>query len=171
MMHPGRSDCGISARLRQQQECATWRTAYAEANRFKAYLSPSTESFREWQKREKDHWYHARLLQRIWPELMSVWRGASEQLSDLLGKDHDLAVFRQTMLDAPDRFDSELGLQTLIGLVDRRRAELQTHAQPLGQRLFAEKPNRLCSRMASYWDTWKAAADNEPHSQVKERTC
>lgn len=34
----------------------------------KAYEKPSTENFHEWRKRVKYHWYHCRLLRRIWPD-------------------------------------------------------------------------------------------------------
>jgi hypothetical protein len=132
-----------------------------------AYEHPSTESFHEWRKRVKYHWYHARLLRRIWPDMMSMWRSGTGQLSDLLGDDHDLAVFRQTLCDDPDRFGSEADLQALIGLIDRRRAELQAEARPLGERLFAEKPKRLSSRFACYWKTWKTRQDFQPNLEVK----
>lgn len=127
-----------------------------------AYENPSTENFHEWRKRVKYHWYHARLLRRIWPDMMNVWRSAADELSDLLGDDHDLAVFRQTLLDDPGRFGSESDLQVLIGLIDRRRAELQARARPLGQRFFGETPGQLSSRLGRYWDIWKTTADDEP---------
>lgn len=127
-----------------------------------AYENPSTESFHEWRKRVKYHRYHARLLRRIWPDMMNVQRDAGKELSDLLGDDHDLAVFRQTLLDDPDRFGRKSELQAVIGLIDHRRGELQREAQPLGRRLFAEKPKRLASRLRSYWDVWKATHKSEP---------
>lgn len=127
-----------------------------------AYENPNTENFHEWRKRVKYHWYHARLLRRIWPDMMNMWRSVTDELSDLLGDDHDLAVFRQTLLDDPDRFSSESDLQLLIGLIDRRRAELQAKARPLGERLFAEKPERLNSRLHSYWETWKTTGQLQP---------
>jgi CHAD domain-containing protein len=120
-----------------------------------AYEHPSTESFHEWRKRVKYHWYHARLLRQIWPDMMSAWRSASDRLSDLLGDEHDLAVFRQSLCDDPDRFGDDADRQVLIGLIDRRRAELQAEARPLGQCLFAEKSERLSERFACYRKTWK----------------
>ncbi|MEZ6097799.1 MAG: CHAD domain-containing protein [Pirellulaceae bacterium] len=127
-----------------------------------AYEKPSRENFHEWRKRIKYHWYHARLLRRIWPDMMNLWRGATDELSDLLGDDHDLAVFRQTLLDDPDRFGSESDLQVLIGLIDRRRAELLAKARPLGERLLAEKPKQLRSRLGRYWETWQARPNLQP---------
>jgi len=132
-----------------------------------AYKEPSTESFHERRKRVKYPWYHARLLRRIWPDMMSVQRAAADELSDLLGDDHDLAVFRHTLLDDPGRFAVKWDLQAIIGLIDRRRTELQAVAHPRGQRLFAEKPKRLASRFHSYWDTWIATQKLEP--KLEER--
>lgn len=128
----------------------------------KAYGNPSTENFHEWRKRVKYHWYHARLLHCIWPEMMKVWRRNTHELSDLLGDDHDLAVFRQTLLNDNDCFGSDTDLKVLIGLIDRRRAELQAEARTLGAWLFAEKPNQLSTRLGSYWNIWKATRDVEP---------
>lgn len=46
-------------------------------------------------------------------------------------------------------------VQVVIGLIDRRRAELQAEAWPLGSRLFAEKPKNLVGRCGAYWDIWR----------------
>lgn len=128
----------------------------------KAYEKPTTENFHEWRKRAKYHWYHARLLRRIWPDMMNVQRNAAHDLSDLLGDDHDLDVFRETLLDDPHRFGNQWDLQAIIGLIDRRRAELQAVARPLGKRLLAEKPKQLAARFRAYWETWKATKKFKP---------
>lgn len=127
-----------------------------------AHENGGTENFHEWRKRVKYHWYHARLLRRIWPDMLKMWRKATDELSDLLGADHDLAVFRQTLSSDPDRFGRESDRQVLIGLIDRRRAELQATARPLGERVFAEKSKQLVSRFVLYWETWKLPRNMEP---------
>lgn len=126
----------------------------------KAYDDSSTENFHEWRKRVKYHWYHARLLRPIWPEMMNVWRSSTDQLSDLLGDEHDLAIFRQTLLDDPDRLGTASERQVLIGLIDRRRVELQAEARPVGERLFAETSKQLSSRFGRYWDAWRSGQDS-----------
>jgi len=127
-----------------------------------AYEAPGTESFHEWRKRVKYHWYHVRLLQDVWSEMMEVREEAAHDLSDLLGDDHDLAVLRETLLAEPEAFGSERDVQAFIGLIDRRRAELQAAARPLGERVFAEKPKRLAARLGSYWQTWKNRGKLQP---------
>jgi hypothetical protein len=125
-----------------------------------AYDSPTTANLHEWRKRAKYHWYHARLLQDIWPAMMDVQRDSADELSSLLGDDHDLAVLRETLLGDPERFGTARDRQAIIGLIDRRRAQLQALARPLGERLFAEKPKRLASRFRRYWKTWKATGSS-----------
>lgn len=117
--------------------------------------SADTELLHEWRKRTKYHWYHMRLLRRIWPEMLAVHRRTADQLSDLLGDDHDLAVLRSTVQQEADRMDSLTRLQALLDLIDQRRAELQANAFPLGERLFAEPPKQLASRFQTYWKTWR----------------
>ena len=127
-----------------------------------AYEEPTSERFHEWRKRVKYHWYHTRLLQPVWEPLMGKRRKALSELSDLLGDDHDLAVFRDTVTTEPRGFGSERDVQVFLGLIDRRRAELQAQARPLGERLYAEPPEALRKRVRHYWKVWKSEADLQP---------
>jgi CHAD domain-containing protein len=120
-----------------------------------AYRDPTPENFHEWRKRVKDHWYHLRILEAVWPEVIGGYRDALKHLSDLLGDDHDLVVFRQTLRDHPKTFGADRDIQLLLGLIDRRQAELQTQAETLGQRVFAEKPSRFCARLQQYVEAWQ----------------
>jgi hypothetical protein len=89
--------------------------------------------------------------------MLGVHREAADELSDLLGDDHDLAVLRNTLKAEPECFGGETDVQAFIGLIDRRRIELQSLARPLGERLFAEEPGQLAGRFRAYWGVWKAA--------------
>jgi CHAD domain-containing protein len=119
-----------------------------------AYREPSDEQFHEWRKRVKYYRYHNRLLQDLWkPVLTTNWEQVKE-LSDFLGDDHDLAVFRQTLLANPKEFGSKRDIQAFLGLLDRRRAQLQNQAKTLGEYVFAEKPKQLGWRLCRYWQVW-----------------
>lgn len=120
-----------------------------------AYDGPTPANFHEWRKRVQYHWYHVRLLQNTWPPLMKGYRGALKKRSDLLGDHHDLAIFRQTLLEEPRPFGEGRDLQVLLGLVDRRQAELASKAQTIGQRVYHEKPIRPEERFRVYWDAWQ----------------
>ena len=124
----------------------------------KAYAEPSPEKFHEWRKRVKYLWYHARILQPLWPDLLDELADQLHDLSDFLGDDHDLAELRQTVIVQPEMFEDERDLQALIALIDRRRAELEAAARPLGERIYVEKPAEFVDRMAAYWLIWREQA-------------
>ncbi|MBU1192246.1 MAG: CHAD domain-containing protein [Gammaproteobacteria bacterium] len=117
----------------------------------KAYTKPSTARFHEWRKLVKYHWYHARLLQPIWPLMMDVEIVAADELSDLLGDEHDLAVLSDTLKDEGALFSSPEQMASIIAVITQQRTQLQQQCLPLGKRLFAEKPKHLARRLHAYW--------------------
>lgn len=120
-----------------------------------AYDEPTAEHFHEWRKRAKYHRYHIRLLRNIWPSQMKTRRSELKKLTDQLGDEHDLAVFRE-ILDEEDFQPDTESRDALFGLIARRRTELQTTSNPLGARVHAETPDALIDRLGVYWDAWKA---------------
>lgn len=118
---------------------------------------PGVEILHEWRKRVKYLWYHVRILQPIWSDLLDELADALHDLSDVLGDYHDLAIVRETVVREPDvRVDAQAA-QHLIGLLDRRRAELEAAAWPLGERIYVETPDAFVARMSDYWDVWQRA--------------
>lgn len=114
-----------------------------------AYEDPSTEAFHEWRKRIKYHRYHTRLLRSIWPGPMKARRSELKTLSDVIGDEHDLAVFLETMHDE-SLFEPDTR-ETLDTVITHRRSQLRRQARPLGERIFAEEPDQLVQRMRQYW--------------------
>lgn len=119
--------------------------------------NPTGENFHSWRKRVKYHWYHDRLLRRIWGPMMKVQCDAGDELGELLGDDHDLVVIRQLFLDREEQYGDERDMKQLIDLIDQRNAELRRQARPLGDRLFAEKLSQLVDRYRCYWKTWRSS--------------
>jgi hypothetical protein len=79
----------------------------------------------------------------------------AETLTDLLGDDHDLAVLRSLLdTELKGTVSGEVA-ETLKGLIDSRRADLQYSAMSLSEKLFAESPRHFVERIKTYW---KAAA-------------
>jgi len=136
----------------------------ARARMGDAYADATSSAFHLWRKRTKYHRYHLRLLQDVWPPVLKAHRGQVHELTDLLGDDHDLAVLRQTLLAEPERFGDRRTVAALCGLLDRRRAELQAAARTVGQRCFAEEPDRLVARLRIYWESATASGTAGPLS-------
>jgi CHAD domain-containing protein len=133
------------------------RRSYRRARKAmaQAYEDPSAENFHEWRKRVKYHWYHTRLLRDLWKPILKARRDELDELSDLLGDEHDLAVLAQTLCDDPELNESEAA-RTMLPRIEAQRGKLQTDARPLGKRLFAEKPKSLAARVGDYWTAWRA---------------
>jgi hypothetical protein len=121
----------------------------------KAYKSPTPETFHEWRKRVKYLWYHTRILRPIWPDVLNGLADALHTLSTYLGNDHDLAEFRQTLLEYPELCKNKKIEGALLSLINQRQAELQAAAHPLGGQIYAEKPKAFVKRFSVYWQCWR----------------
>lgn len=122
--------------------------------------APGDERFHALRKRAKDHWYHTRLMKKVWPETMVCRIDELKALSDLLGDDHDLAVFRATLAVAPAGVMTAAEREAMERLVAERQAQLRAQAVPLARRIFAEKPKHHVRRVGSYWGVWQRPQAN-----------
>lgn len=109
------------------------------------------ERLHEWRKRVKDLWYQQRLLRDAWPGVMKAQAAELDELGELLGDDHDLAVLRDE-LTAPDGVGAGIAadLEPVVAAIDDRRAELQGRALAVGARVYAEKPSAFARRHRAY---------------------
>jgi CHAD domain-containing protein len=139
----------LSSGLRQ-----TYR--HGRKARVQAYRKTTPEHFHEWRKHVKNHWYHVRLLQKTWPDIMQAYGQALKRLAELLGDDHDLTVFRQTLLAQPETFGTDRDIQVLLRLSEQRQTDLRIQAKTLGKRIFAEKSSCFSRRMQQYMAAWQA---------------
>lgn len=126
------------------------RKAMKEADR-----SRDAAAFHEWRKLVKYHGYHARLLEPVWPPAMQAHRRSADQLNDLLGEHHDLAVFEEALRDNPDEFGNAVDLDTLTALIRKRQTALAEQTFVLGAKLFAEPADQLTQRWRRYWVEWR----------------
>jgi CHAD domain-containing protein len=121
----------------------------------KAYDQPQAAAFHEWRKRVKDLGYQTQILRDVWPALLKRMRGEVDKLGDLLGKEHDLAVLRDTLLKHEDGSHQE-DFQAFLSLLERRDGELRAEAETIGRRIYAEKPRDFLRRISIYFETWQA---------------
>lgn len=130
----------------------------------RAYRDPSTENFHEWRKRVKYHWHHMRLLQPVWPGPIKARCDEADELSDVLGDDHNLAILRDTLLQGTIDVGGEETGQALLGLITQRQIELRAKGRQLGARLYAEPPKPFVKRLRSYWQAWQSDVATEPQT-------
>jgi CHAD domain-containing protein len=119
------------------------RKAYKAARK-----DPSTEGLHDLRKRAKDLWYTGQIVQSAAPEAFGPITEDAHELSDLIGKDHDLALLAESAAARPERFGDGVSLEDLLDLIERRRRKLQRKALKVGARLYAEKPKKLARRLS-----------------------
>lgn len=128
---------------------------YREARRcyVKAYALGEDEAFHDWRKAMQRHWRHLQLVSPAWPEALQPRILLAQELSQLLGDDHDLATLRQWVVShcGPDLDAVEMA--DFLALCRKRQGELRRLARGRGQRLFGEKPRAFRRRIANYWLT------------------
>jgi CHAD domain-containing protein len=126
----------------------------------------SPESFHEWRKRVKDHWYHVRLLESLWTEVLQAREGALKELETWLGDDHNLVVLSEKLENNPERYGGEQNVELFKTILGNYSAELREKSLSLGERVYEQKPKLLLTEMSRLWDAWQ----NQPASMKDEQT-
>ena len=107
------------------------------------------DALHAWRRRVKDLAYHERLLA---PTCGPTVRGHVkdlDRLSELLGDDHDLALLARELSLPSTHVAADL--DAVVKLIEHRRAELQTEAVCIGERVYAETPKAFRRRMRRSW--------------------
>lgn len=126
--------------------------------------SPTEENVHELRKRSKYHRYHVQILTPLWPTVLGSLLTAAHDLTDLLGEHQNLHVLRETLQGEPGLLDRGRDAQVLLGILDRRQAELRGLAEPQARCVFAEKPKAVAARFGVYWHAWTRHAPPLPDS-------
>lgn len=135
----------------------TWRRArkgHRRARRAFEDAQLPAQPFHDWRKAVKQHWYQARLLEPIWPEMMAPHVAQANILGELLGDHNDLDVLLTT-LEADAANLPKRALKPLRREVMSRRQALAREAVCLGGRLLAESPESLADRWGRWWRLWR----------------
>lgn len=116
-----------------------------------AYRPDGEKGFHEWRKRVKDLRHQMEFLAPLWPEVVVGTAMTLERLGNILGEDNDLAELIDLVEERPDLCPNSRERSLLRALARQRRWELQTAAEILGRRVYAEKPKTLSLRFGEYW--------------------
>lgn len=127
------------------------------------------ENYHEWRKRVKDHWYHVRLLESLWTDVMQAHEGSLKNLETWLGDDHNLVVLRAKLEEDPQQYGEDNEVQLFLTLAGRHQQELRENARSLGQRVYEQKPRELIRNLSKLWDAWQEQPDSMKQVQKQQR--
>jgi CHAD domain-containing protein len=114
----------------------------------------------EWRKYVQAHWRQLSLLSAAWPGFFQARIAFARQISEGLGKDHDLAILQNR---ASNLAADELGAErfaAVCGLIEALQARLRRQSFYDGKLLYADGPAGLSRRVRRYWEI--ASAPSSP---------
>ena len=136
----------------------TYKTGRVEMVR--AYEEPTPHRFHQWRKRAKYLRHQMEFLAPLWPEVVVGTAMTLDRLGMILGEDHDLAELLDLLKQRPDICHNPRERSLFAALAAQRRSELQTAAEILGRRVYAEKPGSMSHRFGEYWESRGMANSN-----------
>jgi len=110
---------------------------------------PASEGFHDWRKRVKYLWYQLRIIESVYPAELVAINNQLDQLSDLLGNAHDLAVLYEKIEDHPETQDGT-GRQ-LLAYLDHKRGELEASARPFGEAIYTMDSKDFIKQIKNWW--------------------
>jgi hypothetical protein len=116
-----------------------------------AYTRSAPGDLHEWRKRVKDLRHQMEFLAPVWPEVVVGTALTLDRLGEILGDDNDLAELVSLLSARPDLCPNPRERSLLKALAAQRRLELQTAAEILGRRVYAERPKCMTDRFGEYW--------------------
>ena len=117
----------------------------------KLSIDSDATQFHAWRRRVKDHAYHVQLFAGFHATPRGRARSL-KKLETLLGDDHNLAMLRSTILDAPDTFGSARVTLLVLGCIVKAQAWLRPRMLKAGRRLFGHDPSEF-RRSVTEWST------------------
>lgn len=112
-------------------------------------LNPNGEAYHDLRKAVQLHWRQMQLVRRVWPAIIDGRIAAAQEISQLIGDDHDLAVLAQRLQGATSLDADEVAL--IVDCVHKAQGDLRRRALPAAKRLFNARPRRFAREIMEYW--------------------
>jgi CHAD domain-containing protein len=102
--------------------------------------SPTDETYHDWRKWSKYQFYQSLLLEPYLKDSLQSRVHKLKRLGKFLGIDHDLAVLRHDLLQAPDFSPVRqlVNFGELLRVIDHRRQQLQSRSLRIGKRAYGK---------------------------------
>ncbi len=116
--------------------------------------SPTVVALHTWRKRAKYLWYQIGIITPAKPKKLQPLTDQLDDLGDLLGHDHDLAVMIETLKSSPSDFGGKGYVKKAAKAARSQRRHLQKDAHAIGKGIYTDKPGVFVAKLGRYWDAW-----------------
>ena len=103
--------------------------------------------FRSWRKQTRHLRSQLQLLEAAWTGSEKELGDQTQELLQLLGDDHDLAILRETLAADPLVYGGHRILKGVFAVIDRGRGDLERQAFDLGREIYKDEPKVFTSRI------------------------
>jgi CHAD domain-containing protein len=125
-----------------------------------ASTEPTIENLHEWRKQAKYFGYQLQLLEPICRNVMDELGNPVQELTEVLGDDHDLTMLEKTVTEEAADLGGDGAVSRLRELIDRRRSELQKSAFEMGRQIYHDGPRTTMDRIQAWRRTWQRELAN-----------
>ncbi len=116
-----------------------------------ALTSGNDVAFHRWRVRVKNLYFQLQWLAPLWPKHLRRMTARLTKLQKLLGADHDLTVLKAVLEKSSDDFGGPIKVKCVLARLKKRSRKLRRASCPLGEEIFAEKPDRFIQRFKQHW--------------------
>jgi CHAD domain-containing protein len=141
-----RSEADLEAGLRraQQRLRESWKRARRESD---------AETLHEWRKRLKDVAAQTGFLRKVLPEQAARRREQMQELAEVLGEEHDLAILCRRLVEVTLPPGTKKVSARLMQAVAERQGELRRAAFEQGAALAGQAPKAFAREIVGRWSS------------------
>lgn len=116
-----------------------------------AFTGGDDAAFHRWRVRVKNLYFQLQWLTPLWPKHLRRMTARLTKLQKSLGADHDLTVLNAVLEKSPNDFGGPATVKCILARLKKRSGEFRRASRPLGEEIFAEKPDRFIQRFKQHW--------------------
>jgi CHAD domain-containing protein len=120
-----------------------------------AFREGEDEGFHKWRIRVKNLYYELKMLEPVWPKRIDKMTSRLSKLQDKIGLDHDVAVLKGLLRQEPEAFGGTEVVERVVRCLNEQSQQLRRASEPLGRRIFTEKPRRFVRKLGRRWVKWR----------------
>jgi CHAD domain-containing protein len=120
-----------------------------------AFRDGEDEGFHKWRIRVKNLYYELQMLEPVWPKRIDKMTSRLSKLQDKIGSDHDVVVLKGLLRREPEAFGGPEAVERVIRCLNGQSQKLRRASEPLGRRIFTEKPRRFVQKLGRRWVKWR----------------
>ena len=127
----------------------------------KSLESGEVKDFHEWRKRAKYLRYQIDILNRLWPQVFTVYEDELHDITDFTGTVNDIQNLQITVQNLDEPFSSRDEKMLFDAITRKHEKSMKKHALLKGRKFYVDSPSDFCDRMEVYWNTHQEEMGHE----------